>query len=211
MPSFAELKQKASKATDSSISAVKNTKDRHTSVAMKNTNWNPYDRSTPPPPKPSAWAKPAKPEAPPVPPPTRRGTSSTSGSSPTPTPSPKPTPFGRPAIKSPNLPGRGAGSGPPVINRSTRPDQPSPPPPPSLPTRAPSLTSRAPSLPSRAPSLPSRTPSYQREPQPEIEEEEEEPQPEIDWTNLSLEDKEVFFSWLDEFFERSYGIVAPNI
>jgi hypothetical protein len=30
----------------------------------------------------------------------------------------------------------------------------------------------------------------------------------VDWGNLSGEDKEVFFGWLDEFFERSYGIKA---
>ena len=27
----------------------------------------------------------------------------------------------------------------------------------------------------------------------------------IDWANLSAEDKEVFFSWLDEFFSRYLG------
>jgi len=28
----------------------------------------------------------------------------------------------------------------------------------------------------------------------------------IDWTNLSQQDKETFFAWLDEFFESRYGI-----
>lgn len=31
--------------------------------------------------------------------------------------------------------------------------------------------------------------------------------PEIDWTHLSREDKEVFFSWLDEFFGKHLNIV----
>ncbi len=33
-------------------------------------------------------------------------------------------------------------------------------------------------------------------------------EPELDWRNLSQQDKEVFFSWLDEFFEHSYGIAT---
>ena len=32
----------------------------------------------------------------------------------------------------------------------------------------------------------------------------------IDWTNLSQEDKEVFFSWLDEFFGRFNGSVLAS-
>lgn len=35
--------------------------------------------------------------------------------------------------------------------------------------------------------------------------------PEIDWTNLSPEDKEIFFSWLDEFFGNYLNItIAPK-
>jgi hypothetical protein len=36
-----------------------------------------------------------------------------------------------------------------------------------------------------------------------------EEQPVIDWANLSVEDKQVFFSWLDEFFARHSGKVLP--
>jgi hypothetical protein len=57
-------------------------------------------------------------------------------------------------------------------------------------------------------------------PAPQAEEDEEEEQAEeedgleydnegiqdIQWSTLSTEDKEAFFSWLDEFFERFYGI-----
>ena len=31
----------------------------------------------------------------------------------------------------------------------------------------------------------------------------------IDWANLSPEDKEVFFSWLDEFFARYLKVAIP--
>jgi hypothetical protein len=31
----------------------------------------------------------------------------------------------------------------------------------------------------------------------------------IDWANLSPEDKQVFFSWLDEFFARYFNISVP--
>ncbi|KAJ3789416.1 hypothetical protein GGU10DRAFT_372226 [Lentinula aff. detonsa] len=223
MPSFAELKQKAVKAKDATVSSVQNTKDRHTSVPLKKTNWNPYDGNGPPPPpapRTNSWTKPPKPEPPKLPPPIRRDTSNSSNSpgfsrSPQPpsiSPSPSPSP-------SPALPSRG----PPVINRATRPpgsagftaataNSPIPSLRSIVPTSTPSassksLPSRAPSLPPRTPSLPSRTPSstsYHKMPvEPELDSR-------IDWANLSPEDKHVFFSWLDEFFERSYGIVASG-
>jgi hypothetical protein len=31
----------------------------------------------------------------------------------------------------------------------------------------------------------------------------------IDWANLTTEDKEVFFSWLDEFFARYFNLDQP--
>lgn len=34
-------------------------------------------------------------------------------------------------------------------------------------------------------------------------------EPVIDWANLSVKDKQVFFSWLDEFFARHSGKVLP--
>jgi len=190
----AELKQKASKAKDATVTSVKNTKDRHTSVPLNNTNWNPYDGTgprPPPPPRVNANSKP-KPQSTFLPPPVRGGSASPQ----LPSSSPSPTP---------PLPGR---SGPPVINRSSRPPgpsgvspKPSLKPSPALPTRTPSATpslpartpSATPSLPARTPPLPSRASSYQQPQQ-------------IDWTNLSPEDKQVFFNWLDEFFTKSYGI-----
>ncbi|KAJ3830448.1 hypothetical protein F5880DRAFT_781090 [Lentinula raphanica] len=221
----AELKQKAVKAKDATVTSVQNTRDRHTSVPLKKTNWNPYDGSGPPPPpapRTNSWTKPPKPEPPTLPPPIRRDTSNSSepSRSPrTPSTSPSPSPSASPA-----LPSRG---GPPVVNRATRPPRPagrvpssslsptnpSPRPvmpprtpsggnPPSLPSRTPSLPPRTPSLP---PSLPSRTPSSSSYQKTSVKEESES---EIDWANLSPDDKRVFFSWLDEFFERSYGIRA---
>ena len=34
--------------------------------------------------------------------------------------------------------------------------------------------------------------------------------PKIDWAHLSAEDKEIFFSWLDEFFERKFNITISK-
>ncbi|KAK0234631.1 hypothetical protein EDD85DRAFT_844758 [Armillaria nabsnona] len=50
MPSFAELKEKATKAKDASMTKMQNTQDRHCSVPLKNTNWDPYNKQPPPPP-----------------------------------------------------------------------------------------------------------------------------------------------------------------
>ncbi|KII84042.1 hypothetical protein PLICRDRAFT_57873 [Plicaturopsis crispa FD-325 SS-3] len=56
----------------------------------------------------------------------------------------------------------------------------------------------------------SRPPSYQSVSawQAEVHAQEEEDD-RIDWANLSQEDKEVFFSWLDEFFARYLGQPVP--
>ncbi|KAJ4481155.1 hypothetical protein J3R30DRAFT_2411949 [Lentinula aciculospora] len=208
MPSFAELKQKAVKAKDATVTSVQNTKDRHTSVPLKKTNWNPYDGNGPPPPpapRINSWNKPPKPEPPKLPPPPiRRDTSSSTNSS-----SPQPHSVSPLLSRSPVPPSRG----PPIINRATRPPGPAsivPSPNSASPSRTPSVNSvRPPSLPSRAPSLqpslPSRTPSSSSYRQAHVPE----PEPQIDWANLTQKDKDVFFSWLDEFFERSYGI-APT-
>ncbi|SJL06578.1 uncharacterized protein ARMOST_09920 [Armillaria ostoyae] len=162
MPSFAELKEKATKAKDASVTKMQNTRDRHSSVPLKNTNWDPYNKQPPPPP------------------PAPRASISTR-----PSISPPPS---RSSISSPSpVPGRGAP--PPPIKRSTRP-----------PIRSASTDSRSPSVPSLPPRG-SPAPSY-RDSTPA--------EPEVDWSNLSPEDKQVFFGWLDEFFERSYGIPAPS-
>lgn len=51
------------------------------------------------------------------------------------------------------------------------------------------------------PPLPVRRNTRPGQSQVQYQEEGEE-EPEIDWTNLTYEDKQVFFSWLDEFFAR---------
>jgi hypothetical protein len=95
-----------------------------------------------------------------------------------------------------------AASGPPPIARATRPSLPS------------SSASPPPSTPSR--------PAVSRFRQPEVEHEAFAPPPpvrrvqpskesekQLDWANLSPEDKEVFFSWLDEFFSRYLNKPIP--
>jgi len=90
--------------------------------------------------------------------------------------------------------------------------QSTPPPPTNLaskPTASPAPSSLAPSFSARAPP-PRKSPGPQppfrvAKPEPEVE------QDEIDWANLSEEDKQVFFSWLDEFFTRLLGVpVGPG-
>lgn len=74
-------------------------------------------------------------------------------------------------------------------------DTPSPPatPPPVIRTTKPGAAARASFVQSPVVSV-HPPPVYVREP--------ESPLDEIDWANLSQEDKEEFFSWLDEFFDR---------
>lgn len=168
----AELKQKAVKAKDTTVEKVQNTKDRHTSVPMKSTNWNPYDGSAPKPPPPPRVHSNSRPTPPPTFPPPPSRTSSTQSSA---SASSGPTP-------------------PPVVSRSTRPsasqiqrlnsqevDSPQPPP-----SRSSVRSFAKPKVPSAA-----------------------QHSGEIDWANLSQEDKEIFFSWLDEFFDRSFNIPPP--
>ncbi|KAF5375340.1 hypothetical protein D9615_007981 [Tricholomella constricta] len=173
-PSFAELKAKAAKAKDASVSKIQSTRDRHTSVPLARTNWDPYSKQPPPPPPPPRVNANTRPEP----------------------------------------------SFPPPPNRSTLPPPPSPTP--SLPARSSALSS-SPSLPvpSPAPHLPSRSLSSSNQPSsgppPIIRSTRPELAPrvtdtsesEIDWTDLSAEDKEVFFSWLDEFFSKFLNVDIP--
>ncbi|KAH9915325.1 uncharacterized protein B0H18DRAFT_940000 [Fomitopsis serialis] len=87
---------------------------------------------------------------------------------------------------------------PPLIRRDSRPDSVSPPPaPPPIcrQTRPDSISPPLPPPPVRSVSI---TRSLET-----IEDEK------IDWTNLSPEDKQVFFSWLDEFFARYLNLPVP--
>lgn len=147
-PSFAELKQKAAKAKDATTSTFQNTRDRYTSVPLKKTNWDPYNKN-------------------PAPPQAHAHTSSVSTQAkPQPSFPPPPSRASRPAIPA----------------QTTEEETPRTYSPPTLPTRAP------------------RPPIPARKSEPVIDAES------IDWANLTAEDKEVFFSWLDEFFARFFGL-----
>ena len=187
-----ELRNKAAKVADAGASKVRNTRDHMSSQPSKNLNWNAdFKPKPPPPPKPPA----------PLPPPSRTGSASTLSANlkaPTSSAAP-PVPLRRAGSSassaSPPLP---AGP-PPSIRRDTRPDlpsssaSPSPPPPPA---------------PARLPPPPSRTKvSVPRIVAPK----EEEPESDrIDWANLSPEDKEALFGWLDEFFARYLKVTIPQ-
>ncbi|KAF8883663.1 hypothetical protein CPB85DRAFT_393002 [Mucidula mucida] len=158
----AELKERASKVKDASVTKIQNTRDRHSSVPLKNTNWDPYSGKPPPPPPPARTSTSKRPTSlspPPLAPPPQRAGSVVSSSS---------------------TSSLSSGPPPPPVKRATRP-------PISSPGSAP-----GPPLPQRSMS----SASYASQ------------EAELDWRNLSQQDKEVFFSWLDEFFERSYGIAT---
>ncbi|KAJ6614692.1 hypothetical protein B0H10DRAFT_2044366 [Mycena sp. CBHHK59/15] len=183
MPSFAEIRDKAAKAKDASVTKIQNTRDRHSSVPLKNTNWDPYNKNPPPPPPPrtNSYTRPQPPQSSFPPPPQRGGSTGSS----------------EPVVTPPTA------SGAPPIVRATRPPVPStslssPPPPPVRPTvsrfRNPELEETP------APPLPPPTRGVQRFWPDEKQ---------IDWANLSPEDKVVLFSWLDEFFSRFLGKPIP--
>jgi hypothetical protein len=95
---------------------------------------------------------------------------------------------------------------PPVVHRNSRPDTVPTVKPPAPPPRSPLVP------PVRSPPVPPprSSPTPQNSPVPSRA---QAPPPaasgKIDWVNLSQSDKEVFFSWLDEFFERRLNIKIP--
>ncbi|KAF9556244.1 hypothetical protein CPC08DRAFT_765375 [Agrocybe pediades] len=141
MPSFAEIKAKASNVTSSGVSKIQNVRDRNTSVPLKKTNWDPYSGEPPPPPPPPrtlvrASTKPAL--APLPPPPSRTGSGASASAS---------------SSSTSLAPGAGGGRasgnaspGPPPIVAATKPNLrgrspvpvpvPGPPPPPPPPSRS---------------------------------------------------------------------------
>lgn len=167
------------KAKDYTVTKATHTRDHMVSQPSKKINWDPNHRRPPPPPV----VKPKNSDLY-APPPSRTSstTSSTTRNTPT-SPSPPSVPV------RPSVPHRDSYTAsvspppvaPPRIHRETRPDSVSPPPPP--PVRSASIASRASAPPA------------------DIEK--------IDWTNLSPEDKQVFFSWLDEFFAKYLNLPVP--
>lgn len=199
----AELKAKASGITSAGVEKVQNARDRNTryelsrchtacwyslctSVPMAKTNWDPYSGERPPPPPPprSLVSQNTKPLKALLPPPSRTTASSTTSLSRTNSVSPAPPlPSRTPSSSAP----------PPARNHSVSP--------PIAPPRAPLQTKQSygKTLPPVGP-----PPPIQRSTRPDLRTHQVAPvisvEPEIDWANLSPEDKDVFFSWLDEYF-----------
>ncbi|KAJ3513694.1 hypothetical protein NLJ89_g2812 [Agrocybe chaxingu] len=189
MPSFAELKAKAANATSSGREKMQNMRDRNTrhvsyflslrlpdltspSVPMAKTNWDPYSGNPPPPP----------------PPPRSLVNRNTKPQAPLPPPPSRTTSGATSSLSrasstasTPPLPARAPVS-PPPAPRSTGPPLPAGAPPPINRSTRPDAQPR-PAAAAR-PLGPSKA------------------QPEIDWANLSPDDKQVFFDWLDEFFSN---------
>ncbi|KAI0334160.1 hypothetical protein GY45DRAFT_1318600 [Cubamyces sp. BRFM 1775] len=225
MPTLAELRNKAVKVKNASVSTLSNTKDRMSSQPGKNINWNAEIKPKPPPPPKPAFKPPPppsrtssaasstsnvstqnKPAVPPVPL-RRAGPSASStlakspGANPSPPPRPPPratnanastsaaTPPPRPPPRSLNSTATSSPSPPPPASGGL---QPGPPPPIRRETR-PDLVAPAPRTHAPVPPV--------RKLQGEVADVDR-----IDWANLSPEDKEAFFGWLDEFFSRYLGV-----
>lgn len=202
-----ELRNKAAKMADAGTTKLTNTRDRMSSQPSKNINWNAEIKPKPPPPP-----KPPKP----LPPPSRTSPSTSSNA-----PSSSGTASGKPPA--PPVPLRRAGSSatPPVpLSRSdsqlsyASSHSSTPPPPPAR-----SVAAGPPAVPSGPP------PAIRRDTRPDAAKPtqstgllpritESRPEPEanidrVDWAHLSPEDKEVFFSWLDEFFAHYFKKPVP--
>ncbi|KAJ8474667.1 hypothetical protein ONZ51_g7076 [Trametes cubensis] len=224
MPTLAELRNKAVKVKNASVSTLSNTKDRMSSQPGKNINWNAEIKPKPPPPPKPAFKPPpppsrtssaassasnvstqSKPTVPPVPV-RRAGTSASSTLAKSPGVNPSPPP--RPLPRSSNVYANTSTATPPPrppprsLN-STATSSPSPPPP------APGGLQPGPPPPIRRETRPDLVAPAPRAhvPVPPVRKLQEEVAnvDRIDWANLSPEDKEAFFGWLDEFFSRYLG------
>ena len=105
----------------------------------------------------------------------------------------------------PPLPPRGQSGPPPPPPHG----QSGPPPTPPRGTAAPPVIRPSPSHPPLPPPITNRPPPIVRSTRPDFHALSKIPEPptsaadtEIDWSNLSPEDKTVFFNWLDEFFTK---------
>ena len=168
---------------------------------MKKTNWDPYSGAPPPPPPPprSLVNQRTKPELPSFgPPPSRTGSAASSSvatnraasSSPSPGPAP-PLPTRKPSSIPPALPSRSnSGEAPPAppprsVAPVARTDLPAGPPPPVVRSTRPDFATPVSEASSKLPLVHTKA---------------------LDWSNLSQEDKEAFFDWLDEFFSKHLNI-----
>ncbi|KAI8972606.1 hypothetical protein BD414DRAFT_510366 [Trametes punicea] len=205
MPTLAELREKAAKAKDASVSKIVNTRDRMTSQSSKNINWQAEIKPKPPPPP--------KPDFRPPPPPSRTSSSASSASGPS--KPPVPPVLRRAGLSASSSLAKAASVASEASSPSSNP--PPPPPPRSVHSTAsesssPSLTTAGPPPPIRLETRPDLTPSPSQTyipPPPAITVKTTEAALDrIDWANLSLEDKHAFFSWLDEFFSRYLGPIT---
>ena len=153
------------------------------SVSMAKTNWDPYSGNPPPPPPPpkSLINQKTKPPVAFPPPPSRTSSAASRSLS-----------SSSSASLPPPLPSRGQSGPPPPPPRGTAV-------PPALPVIRPQ--------PNPLPTITSGPPPIVRSTRPDFHARPKIPKPpttssdtEIDWSNLSPEDKAIFFSWLDEFF-----------
>ncbi|KAL4071539.1 hypothetical protein V8B97DRAFT_400456 [Scleroderma yunnanense] len=186
MVNFAELKAKAEKAKDAGVAKVVNTKDKYSSIPASKTTWDPNWKRAPPPSS--------------VSPPPSHSTnlpSSSFGTNVHEAP-PAPSRRSRPDSISSSASAHETNSPPPVIPRASRPDTLSRP------------ESEASSLPPPPKRFSSGYPPNHKRTDSRNDAVEK-----IDWANLSAEDKEEFFLWLDEFFSRflnvELGPRKPNV
>lgn len=203
MPSFdvGELKSRALAAKTSASERASNFRDKHSSVSSEKLDLEARRRLAeerkaqgPPP------ALAPKPKKAPPPPPTHIGRPSIDASSPRPsvesTTSVRSSLFSKPA---PVVPRSSKAPPPPVIKYNSRPDAVSREPADAI---QPPLVDVEPSSSGSPPLPPSR-----RSARPAANETESSITPNnIDWKNLSPEDKEVFFGWLDEFFSAQLKV-----
>ena len=182
--SVADLKAKALSATTAGAEKLQDVRRRNTSVPMSKTNWDPYSGETPAPPPPRSLVNRNTKPAPFLPPPSRtssaasRSLSSSSSAS-----LPPPLPSRGPSSGPPPPPPRGiaAAPAPPAIRSSPQPK------PPSIANGPPPIV---------------RSTRPDIHPRPEISKPPTSSETEIAWSNLSPEDKKIFFNWLDEFFTK---------
>ncbi|OSD03738.1 hypothetical protein PYCCODRAFT_1434125 [Trametes coccinea BRFM310] len=207
MPTLAELRSKASKVKDAGVTRIVNTKDKMTSQPSKNINWHAEIKPKPPPP--------AKPEYRPPPPPSRTSSSTSSASAQSKAPAP-PVPVRRAGSSASSSLARSASATSQASNVS--PSPPPRPPPRSIHSAASHSVSPSPPPSTASSNHAGPPPPIRRETRPDLAP--PAPRPalsaakvhdtaadidRIDWTNLSPEDKQAFFTWLDEFFSRYLG------
>ena len=206
-----ELRAKAAKVADAGATKITNTRDRMSSQPSKNINWDADVRAKPPPPP-----LPGTPKAPAfLPPPSRTSSSPNSATSSAKSP-PPPVPLRRAGPSA--APQKPLSRSDNQLSHASSHSS-SPPPPPLASSRTsgspsvspgPPPTVRRETRPDAAKPTISSTDSLPRimEP-PAVALHETDPVDRIDWADLSPEDKDVFFSWLDEFFARLLKVPVP--